>query len=924
MGNFFYSLYTFHTKQKRKVFVVFFVLVLVGILSPGASQAASWGQLIIGQSFGPAGQVASGAVAAYEGIDKTLQGTIKAFIGAFLLIPLFLSELFSLIVETLLKWIISANIPYAASTAVITGWPIVRNLANMLVVLALIIISLATILRFEDYKAKKLLPSLIIAALLINFSLVLCGILIDGSNIAMKSFLAPEVIGDGLTDNNSGAVLKTSEQAIKDVFNSNINIIAFVMKTIGAIFYNMASAIVLMLYLFLFLFRVFALWVLLILSPLAFACYPLPYTRKFFGMWWNNFLQWCIIGIAGGFFYYIASKLHNQLAIANPPLNQSDSITAGLADLFSFIVPGAFLVIGFLFSLQTSAMGASIAISGFRKTRDALRTGATATGKYVGKKAADRFGVTRARNAIVDTTTGFLEKRGFIKANTTLANQQKRLETKKTEFKLSTDQELAKKANAKTGRLDEKARLEKAAAAELLAERKKLNLIEDPVAREEAARHAVSYGAKKSAFTDTHPELLTVTDEEAKQSLIAKEKAKQVDRLISTGNYTKEEAEKRADKAKGIQPTELEIATEKERLHKESIKGRTLGYGPVGDKEAERRALDDTFEKYLNDTNPATGQTNRKDIEDAVEAQNSGVPPEQLKIAMQKAFEDRKAEYGKKKPSTPSEILKAKEDLTKERGTPEAAANNETEIGKLVATFGITREEAQARLLKRAHAASKIDTTDATDEEVLEKATKETSEGAKYLKEAMSRGILHLIEEGSREKAVKNATRLGDRVEALAKEDYRYEEYNEKAVNVALIKAENKARVAAGGVVLTPDQEKSFVAGGATPLQVTEAKKAVVKAKLKENLSRGASNEQLRRISPAAHLSSDIVSELSIKQIQAFEGEPTTTQHLKNLITTAVPPYKSLTQLAVDAQTAGDNNEAKRIRRIIRTIQALP
>ena len=69
------------------------------------------------------------------------------------------------------------------------GWGIVRDLVNMFFVLILLVIAFATILRFEPYGIKALLPKLIIAALLINFSLVLAGVVIDFSDVLTNFFI---------------------------------------------------------------------------------------------------------------------------------------------------------------------------------------------------------------------------------------------------------------------------------------------------------------------------------------------------------------------------------------------------------------------------------------------------------------------------------------------------------------------------------------------------------------------------------------------------------------------------------------------------------------------------------------------------------------------------------------------------------------
>ena len=63
---------------------------------------------------------------------------------------------------------------------VITKLPAVSNgldstikIANLAFVLAIIVIAFATIFRWENYAAKKMLPRLIIAALLVNFSFLI-------------------------------------------------------------------------------------------------------------------------------------------------------------------------------------------------------------------------------------------------------------------------------------------------------------------------------------------------------------------------------------------------------------------------------------------------------------------------------------------------------------------------------------------------------------------------------------------------------------------------------------------------------------------------------------------------------------------------------------------------------------------------------
>ena len=76
----------------------------------------------------------------------------------------------------------------SGSILVTTGWGIIRDITNLFFILILLWIALATILNIPRYGAKDLLATLIISALLINFSLAIGGFFINFSNALAKSF----------------------------------------------------------------------------------------------------------------------------------------------------------------------------------------------------------------------------------------------------------------------------------------------------------------------------------------------------------------------------------------------------------------------------------------------------------------------------------------------------------------------------------------------------------------------------------------------------------------------------------------------------------------------------------------------------------------------------------------------------------------
>jgi len=68
------------------------------------------------------------------------------------------------------------------------GWEVFRNLINLFFILILVFISISTILQVDSYGYKKLLGKLVIAAILINFSMFFTKVIIDVSNITALVF----------------------------------------------------------------------------------------------------------------------------------------------------------------------------------------------------------------------------------------------------------------------------------------------------------------------------------------------------------------------------------------------------------------------------------------------------------------------------------------------------------------------------------------------------------------------------------------------------------------------------------------------------------------------------------------------------------------------------------------------------------------
>lgn len=300
-----------------------------------------------------------------------------------------------------------------------TGWEINRDIANMFFIVILIMIAAGTILRLESYGVKRLLPSLIIIALLINFSNVLVGFVVDISQIFMSYFLEP-------FDDTSLATRLVNTANFDQMFKAQIigdadsvdnwteiGVILFA-KFLDFLMLLYAALILLGLAL-LYVVRIVVLWIVAILAPIAFISWILPATRgRVWNQWWDTLIKWSIFGPIATFFLFLAASIMEGMASFADSAPTRSSYTANLGGFWgdgSFFLQAAATFILLTLSVKigmssAGAVGAKIAntITGYaagvglgmtvkparwtgRKAVGAGRAGARAGKRYVGRKA---------------------------------------------------------------------------------------------------------------------------------------------------------------------------------------------------------------------------------------------------------------------------------------------------------------------------------------------------------------------------------------------------------------------------------------------------------------------------------------------------------------------------------------------------------
>ncbi|MCK5117908.1 MAG: hypothetical protein KAR44_15035, partial [Candidatus Aegiribacteria sp.] len=228
---------------------------------------------------------------------------------------------------------------FISQPQIVEAWKIVRDFCNMLFILVLLMIAFASILRLENYSMKRWLPKVVIMAVLINFSRIIVGILIDGSQIVMLTFVDSFSQGGGnfvaflqidqyltILDNATGV---TDAAALRSLS------IAYVLATI----FSIIALITMLAILIVFVMRVIYLWIYVALSPLAFLMMAFPGGQKYASEYWGELTKYLLNGPVLAFFIWLALSALNQLNNLDfvKPLPGGTQILEG-ANFMSFVL----------------------------------------------------------------------------------------------------------------------------------------------------------------------------------------------------------------------------------------------------------------------------------------------------------------------------------------------------------------------------------------------------------------------------------------------------------------------------------------------------------------------------------------------------------------------------------------------------------
>ncbi len=191
--------------------------------------------------------------------------------------------------------------------AVVIGWVAVRDLCNMFFVLILLVIAFATILRIENYQAKRLLPKLLIMAVLINFSKTIFGLIIDFSQVIMLTFVNgfSELGGSNFVTlfqiDKYWSLKNVPDEAFKQ--GSALAVLAGMLAGFIAL---LITTVVIIVMLGVLVMRIVMLWIYTILSPFVFLGRAFPGAQQYTERIFSDFIKQVMIGPLLAFFIWLA------------------------------------------------------------------------------------------------------------------------------------------------------------------------------------------------------------------------------------------------------------------------------------------------------------------------------------------------------------------------------------------------------------------------------------------------------------------------------------------------------------------------------------------------------------------------------------------------------------------------------------------
>ena len=255
----------------------------------------------------------------------------------------------------------TASASYGIGGFVNVGWASVRDIANILFIIGLLVVAVQTILGI-GHNGKKMIATIIVVALLINFSLFFTRVIIDATNILAKVFYNNITVKTAGTGGQTAQVVldNSGTQKISEFIMNGFNPQTFLSTStykesgmsLGKFIFILliaAAVVIYTAYIFfsvaiLFASRVAMLALLMVFAPIAFASYVIPINIPGIGHkdWWESLWKNAFLAPIFMFMLFVIATLITGLRSVNF-VNSYD--TGTVATLMNTMVPFLIIVI---------------------------------------------------------------------------------------------------------------------------------------------------------------------------------------------------------------------------------------------------------------------------------------------------------------------------------------------------------------------------------------------------------------------------------------------------------------------------------------------------------------------------------------------------------------------------------------------------
>ncbi|MBP9836434.1 MAG: hypothetical protein KBC78_01220 [Candidatus Pacebacteria bacterium] len=315
-------------------------------------------------------------------------------VGVFGTLVYLAGQLLNVAVETYTVGFANQFISLGLGFAVENLWETVRDIFNLTFIFGLVYIGFKMILNTGDTNARRMLVHIILAALLVNFSLFFTKFIIDFSNIAAAQIaqgfhVAGNAVGEQYRVSDKFAQIVGISNIYKDDLQSAQSLAEGKASGFTYIFFTMIMFIIMAFVFFagaiLLMIRFVVLNLYMILSPIMFLGWVFPALSSYSERYWSSFLSRAFFAPAYLLMLYFAFVVMQQYAgLINSEGSFRELFTgeaeAGLLGTFATTVPFFAMMCIFLIAAVVVAQKMGGDLAGFVISTTKKTTGKVAFG----------------------------------------------------------------------------------------------------------------------------------------------------------------------------------------------------------------------------------------------------------------------------------------------------------------------------------------------------------------------------------------------------------------------------------------------------------------------------------------------------------------------------------------------------------------